>query len=54
MEKLSKCVRFCFESATCLPGVGGVLPREASAFAPKLPLDEPFVAYNLDDLAADA
>lgn len=42
------------EKSICLPGVGGVLPREASAFAPKLPLDEPFVAYNLDDLAADA
>lgn len=45
-------VFFCLQNH--LPGVGGVLPRDASAFAPKLPLDEPFVAYNLDDLAADA
>lgn len=45
--------RFCF-FCSILPGVGGVLPREASAFPPKLPLDEPFVAYSLDDLAADA
>lgn len=37
-----------------LPGVGGVLPLDASAFPPKLPLDEPFVAYSLEDLAADA
>lgn len=45
---------------TCvIPGVGGVLPREGSAPGcapgpPKLPLDEPFVAYSLDDLAAEA
>lgn len=35
-----------------------MLPREGSAPGapgpPKLPLDEPFVAYSLDDLAADA
>lgn len=37
-----------------LPGVGGVLPLDGSAPAPKLPLDDPFVAYSLEDLAADA
>lgn len=41
-----------------IPGVGGVLPREGSApgapAPPKLPLDEPFVAYSLEDLAAEA
>lgn len=38
--------------------MGGVLPREGSAPGapgpPKLPLDEPFVAYSLDERAADA
>lgn len=52
--------KFEKKSKTCvIPGVGGVLPREGSAPGcapgpPKLPLDEPFVAYSLDDLAADA
>lgn len=55
---------FCYDNErenqkTCvIPGVGGVLPRDGSAPGcapgPKLPLDEPFVAYSLDDLAADA
>lgn len=56
---------FCYDNekenqrTRVIPGVGGVLPREGSAPGcapgpPKLPLDEPFVAYSLDDLAAEA
>lgn len=38
-----------------IPGVGGVLPLDASTPAPpKFPLDDPFVAYSLDVRAADA
>lgn len=36
-----------------LPGVGGVLPRDASPPPPKFPLDDPFVAYSRDDRAAE-